>query len=57
MVRDVIAIDSDYSMKYITKMTKYFSISGPVVPSKDKIIGILWGGDVLTRAVAMGELK
>ena len=44
VVRDIIAIDSDYSMKYITKMMKYFSISGPVVPSKDKIIGILRSG-------------
>lgn len=54
MVRDVITIDSDYSIKYAARIMNYFSIGSIVVVSAGELIGILTERDVLTRVVAKG---
>lgn len=55
MVRDVITIDSDHSVKYAARVMNYYSIGSLVVMSKEKIVGILTERDVLTRVVAIGK--
>jgi len=55
MVRDVITIDSDYSVKYAARMMGYFGIGSLVVLSEGEIVGILTERDVLTRVVAKGQ--
>lgn len=54
MARDVVTVDSDYSVKYAARMMNYFSISSLVIISKGEIVGILTERDVLTRVVAIG---
>ncbi len=55
MVRDVVTIDADYSVKYAARMMNYFGISSLIVLSKGEIVGILTERDVLTRVVAPGR--
>jgi len=54
MVRNVVTIDSDYSVRYAARMMDYFGISCLVAMSKEKIVGILTQGDIMTRIVAEG---
>lgn len=55
MVRDVITIDSEHSVKYAARMMNYFGIGSLIVMSDGKIVGILTERDVLTRVVAAGR--
>lgn len=55
MVRDVVTIDSDRSVKYAARVMNYFSIGSLVVMSESKIVGILTERDVMTRVVAKGK--
>ena len=52
MVRDVVTVDSEYSVKYAARMMNYFGISSLMVLSKGDVVGIITERDVLTRVVA-----
>lgn len=54
MVRDVVTINDEYSVKYASRMMSYFNISSLVVTSSDKVTGILTEKDIMTRIVAKG---
>lgn len=55
MVRDVVTVDSEYSVKYAARMMNYFGISSLMVLSKGDVVGIITERDVLTRVVAVGQ--
>ncbi|KON31468.1 hypothetical protein AC482_00655 [miscellaneous Crenarchaeota group-15 archaeon DG-45] len=55
MVRDVITIESDYTVKYAARVMNYFGIGSLVVMSESRVVGILTERDVLTRVVAKGS--
>ena len=54
MVRDVVTINDEYSVKYASRMMTYFDISSLVVTSMEKVTGILTEKDIMTRVVAKG---
>jgi len=55
MVRDVVTVDADYSVKYAARMMNYFGISSLVILSKGEVVGILTERDVMTRVVVAGR--
>lgn len=55
MARDVVTVESEYSVKYAARMMKYFGISSLVALSEGEIVGILTERDIMTRVVAKGQ--
>ena len=54
MAKEVVTVNSEYSVKYAAKMMSYFKISSLIVLNGPNIDGILTERDVLTRVVAKG---
>jgi len=54
MVRDVVTVDSEYSVKYAAKVMSYFNIGSIIALSEGNVVGILTERDVMTRVVAVG---
>jgi CBS domain-containing protein len=54
MVRDVVTVDSEYSVKYAAKVMSYFNIGSIIALSEGNVVGILTERDVMTRVVAAG---
>jgi len=54
MAKEVVTVNSEYSVKYAAKMMSYFRISSLIVMKGETIDGILTERDVLTRVVAKG---
>jgi CBS domain-containing protein len=55
MVREVITIDSEQSVKNAARLMAKFGISGLVVLREEELVGILTERDILTRVVASGQ--
>ena len=54
MVRDVVTVDSEYSVKYAARIMSYFNIGSLIALSEGNVIGILTERDIMTRIVAVG---
>ncbi len=55
MVREVITIDSEQSVKNAARVMTKFGISGLVVLKDEELVGILTERDIITRIVASGQ--
>jgi len=54
MVRDVVTVDSEYSVKYAARIMSYFNIGSLIALTEGNVVGILSERDVMTRVVAKG---
>jgi len=55
MIREVITVDSDYTVKHAVDIMNRFGIGCVVVLEKERVAGILTERDVLKRAVAVAR--
>ena len=54
MIREVITVESDFSVKYAARMMSLLRISSLVVVAEDRVAGILTERDLVSRVLARG---
>ena len=55
MVKDVVTVDSDYTVKNAANIMNRFSIGCVVVLEKEKVVGIITERDMLKKIVAVAQ--